>query len=79
MPKTIGELYDSILIKIEKAEESQSYQTGSGEQLVRGQLSTLYAERNRLLEKIERYGRNYIEGQNTSPTSDTAYASFSNE
>lgn len=76
MPKTIGELYDSILIKIEKAEESQSYQTGSGEQLVRGQLSTLYAERNRLLEKIERYGRNYIEGQNTSPTGDTSYASF---
>lgn len=76
MPKTIGELYDSILIKIEKAEESQSYQNGSGEQLVRGQLSTLYAERNRLLEKIERYGRNYIEGQNTSPTGDTAYASF---
>lgn len=76
MPKTIGELYDSILIKIEKAEESQSYQTGSGEQLVRGQLSTLYAERNRLLEKIERYGRNYIEGQNTTPAGDTSYASF---
>ncbi|MFY4859098.1 hypothetical protein ACOTVM_00935 [Aliarcobacter butzleri] len=76
MPKNIGELYDSILIKIEKAEESQSYQTGSGEQLVRGQLSTLYAERNRLLEKIERYGRNYIEGQNTAPTGDTSYASF---
>lgn len=76
MPKTIGELYDSILIKIEKAEESQSYQTGSGEQLVRGQLSTLYAERSRLLEKIERYGRNYIEGQNTTPTGDTSYASF---
>ena len=76
MPKTIGELYDSILVKIEKAEESQSYQTGSGEQLVRGQLSTLYAERNRLLEKIERYGRNYIEGQNTSPAGDTSYVSF---
>ena len=76
MPKTIGELYDSILIKIEKAEESQSYQTGSGEQLVRGQLSTLYNERNRLLEKIERYGRDYIEGQNTSPTGDTSFASF---
>ncbi|MFX4231481.1 hypothetical protein ACOL3F_11790 [Aliarcobacter butzleri] len=53
MARTIGELYDSILIKIEKAEESQSYQTGSGEQFTRGQLSTLYIERNRLLEKIE--------------------------
>ncbi|WP_026804690.1 hypothetical protein [Aliarcobacter lanthieri] len=76
MSRTLGEIYDSILIKIDKAEESQSYQTGSGEQLVRGQLSTLYAERNRLLEKIERYGRNYIEGQNTSPAGDTAYVSF---
>lgn len=76
MPKTIGELYDSILTKIEKAEEAQSYQTGSGEQLVRGQLSTLYNERNKLLEKIERYGRNYIEGQNTSPTGDISYVSF---
>ena len=76
MSKTLGQQYDSILIKIDKAEESQSYQTGSGEQLVRGQLSTLYAERNRLLEKIERYGRNYIEGQNTSPVGDTAYVSF---
>ena len=76
MSKTLGQQYDSILIKIDKAEESQSYQTGSGEQLVRGQLSTLYAERNRLLEKIERYGRNYIEGQNTSPAGDTAYVSF---
>ena len=46
MPKTIGELYDSILIQIEKAEESQSYQTSSGRQL-----STLYTERSRLLEK----------------------------
>ena len=76
MSKTLGQQYDSILIKIDKAEESQSYQTGSGEQLTRGQLSSLYAERNRLLEKIERYGRNYIEGQNTSPVGDTAYVSF---
>lgn len=76
MSKTLGQQYDSILIKIDKAEESQSYQTGSGEQLVRGQLSTLYAERNRLLEKIERYGRGYIEGQNTSPAGDTSYVSF---
>ncbi|WP_151950348.1 hypothetical protein [Aliarcobacter butzleri] len=76
MARTLGELYDSLLIKIDKAENSQSYQTGSGEQLVRGQLSTLYNERNKLLEKIERYGRNYIEGQNTSPTGDTSYVSF---
>lgn len=75
MSKTLGQQYDSILIKIDKAEESQSYQTGS-EQLTRGQLSSLYAERNRLLEKIERYGRNYIEGQNTSPAGDTSYVSF---
>ena len=76
MSKTLGQQYDSILIQIEKAQESQSYQTGSGEQLVRGTLFRLYEERNRLIEKIERYGRNYIEGQNTSPVGDTAYVSF---
>ncbi|OCL85737.1 hypothetical protein AAX26_01804 [Aliarcobacter thereius] len=76
MSKTIGQHYDSILIQIEKTQESQSYQTGSGDQLTRGQLSTLYAERNRLLEKIERYGRNHIEGQNTAPIGDIALVSF---
>ena len=76
MSKTLGEQYDSILIKIDEAEESQSYQTRSGEQLLRGTLFRLYEERDRLLSKIERYGRNYIEGQNTSPVGDTAYVSF---
>lgn len=76
MSKTLGQQYDSILIKIDKAEESQSYQTESGLQLIRGTLFRLYEERDRLLEKIERYGRNYIEGQNTSPVGDTAYVSF---
>jgi hypothetical protein len=33
MSKTLGQQYDSILIQIEKTQESQSYQTGSGEQL----------------------------------------------
>ncbi|QKF72780.1 hypothetical protein AFAEC_0589 [Aliarcobacter faecis] len=76
MARTIGELYDSILFQIEKTQESQSYQTESGAQLTRGQLSTLYAERNRLLEKIEQYGRNYIEGQNTAPIGDISLVSF---
>ena len=76
MSKTLGQQYDSILIQIEKTQESQSYQTGSGEQLVRRTLFRLYEERNRGEIKIERYGRNYIEGQNTSPVGDTSYVSF---
>lgn len=76
MAKTIGEQYDSILIKIDNAETVQSYQTGSGEQVTKANLTVLYKERDRLLEKIERYGRNYIEGQNTTPISDTSLVSF---
>ncbi|MFY9085369.1 hypothetical protein [Aliarcobacter cryaerophilus] len=76
MSKTLGQQYDSILIQIEKTQESQSYQTESGSQLIRGTLFRLYEERDRLLEKIERYGRSYIEGQNTTPAGDTAYVSF---
>ena len=76
MAKTIGEQYDSILTKIDAAENVQQYQTSSGEQITKGTLFRLYEERDRLLEKIERYGRNYIEGQNTSPIGDTSLVSF---
>lgn len=77
MAKTIGEQYDSILIKIDNAENVQQYQTSSGEQITKGTLFRLYEERDRLLEKIERYGRNYIEGQNTTPMGDVSLVSFS--
>lgn len=49
--KQLGQQYDSILIQIEKTQESQSYQKLVQVNNTRGQLSTLYAERNRLLEK----------------------------
>lgn len=77
MAKTLGEQYDSILIKIDNAENVQQYQTSLGEQITKGTLFRLYEERDRLLEKIERYGRNYIEGQNTTPMGDVSLVSFS--
>lgn len=77
MSKTLGEKYDSIETKIDAAENVQQYQTSSGEQITKGTLFRLYEERDRLLEKIERYGRNYIEGQNTIPMGDVSLVSFS--
>jgi hypothetical protein len=77
MSKTLGEKFDSIETKIDNAENVQSYQTGDGSQIVKGTLFRLYEERDRLLEKIERYGRNYIEGQNTTPMGDVSLVSFS--
>ncbi len=77
MAKTIGEQYDSILTKIDAAENVQQYQTSSGESITKGTLFRLYEERDRLLEKIERYGRNYIEGQNTTLMGDVSLVSFS--
>lgn len=77
MAHTLGQRYDSICIKIENTETAQSYNdSSSGKELSRGDLRTLYAERDRLLAKIERYGRNYIEGQNTTPVGDTSLVSF---
>ncbi len=77
MAKTLGEKYDSIETKIDAAESVQQYQTSSGEQITKGTLYRLYEERDRLLEKIERYGRNHIEGQNTTPMGDISLVSFS--
>lgn len=74
---TLGQRYDSVMTQIEKAETAQSYQTSSGEQLSRGTLFRLYEERDRLLDKISAYGRNYEEGMNTTPMGDTSLASFS--
>lgn len=76
MAKTLGERLDSLETKIDNAENVQSYQTGSGEQVVKGALFRLYEERDRLLDKISIYGRNYIEGQNTEPMGDTSLVSF---
>ncbi|WP_417327670.1 hypothetical protein [Halarcobacter sp.] len=73
---TLGEQYDQILTDIRKAQSSQSYQAGD-KQLARGTLFRLYEERDRLLNKINTYGRNYTEGQNTTPSGDTSLASFS--
>lgn len=75
LAKTVGEQYDQILTDIEKAQSSQSYQNGE-KQLSRGTLFRLYEERDRLLDKINAFGRNFIEGQNTEPLGDTSYASF---
>lgn len=77
MANTLGQRYDSLLIKIDNAENVQQYQTSSGESITKGTLFRLYEERDRLLEKIERYGRNHIEGQNTTPMGDVSLVSFS--
>jgi len=77
MAATLGDRYDSVMFQIEKAENSASYQTSSGDQLVRANLSQLYKERDRILAMIEKFGRNYTEGQSSSNYGDTALVSFS--
>lgn len=72
---TLGTQYDQILIDIKKAQSSQSYQNGE-KQMSRGTLFRLYEERDRLLDKINSYGRDYTEGKNTTPSGDTSFASF---
>ena len=72
---TLGDQYDQILIDIKKAQQSQSYQNGE-KQMARGALYRLYEERDRLLDKINTYGRNHTEGHATTPSGDTSFVSF---
>jgi len=74
--KTLGEQYEQILEDIRMAQGSQSLQYADGKQINRGALFRLYHERDNLLEKINTYGRNYIEGLNSEPSSDTSLVEF---
>ncbi len=75
MAKTLGEQLDETQDAISKALTAQSYQTGDTE-INRASLFRLEEREEKLIAKIERYGRNYIEGQNTSPIGDTSLVSF---
>ena len=76
MAQTLGERYDSLISKIDKAEDAQRMQKGE-HSVERGILFRLYEERDRVLEDINIFGRNYIPGQNTQPIGDTSLVSFS--
>jgi hypothetical protein len=72
---TLGERLEDINAKIDKAENAQLYQV-DGKQVSRGLLFRMYEERDRILEKISSFGRNYTEGADTLPTPDTSLVSF---
>lgn len=74
MALTLGQRLDDIQVKIDRAENAQSYQHGD-KQVNRGTLFRLYEREAELLKKIELHGRDYIEGQNT--TSKKAFANVS--
>lgn len=75
MSQTLGARYDELVIKISKAEDEQRMQKGDNS-VERGILFRLYAERDRVLQDISTFGRDYIPGQNTEPIGDTSYVSF---
>ena len=75
MAQTLGQRLESINTKIDKAETAQSYGQGDNN-ITRGNLSSLYQERDRIESKIESYGVNYIVGQNTTPKKAFANVSF---
>ena len=66
MAQTLGERYDELVAKISKMEEAHSFRKGENEKQNHS-INLLYSERDKVLAKIERYGRNYIEGSNTAP------------
>ena len=66
MTLTLGQRLDDIDAKIDKAENAQRSQLGD-KQIDRGSLAAMYKQREKIVLKIEAYGANYIEGQNTKP------------
>jgi FixJ family two-component response regulator len=73
--QTLGEQLDAVQDAITKTLTAQSYQKGDN-QISRAALSKLEAREEKLLAKIQAYGRNYIEGQNSEPIGDTSLVSF---
>ena len=76
MAQTLGQQLDEVQASITKTLTSQSYQNGD-KQNSRAALFRLENREETLLAKIELYGRDYIPGQNTRPTSMQASVQFS--
>lgn len=66
MAKTLGEQLDEIQDSLSAVRKAISYQHGDRE--VKRSYDDLLAEKEAILKKIERYGRDYVEGANTAPT-----------
>lgn len=66
MSKTLGEQLSAVQNAIEAVLTSQSYKLG-GREMTRADLEVLYAREDRLEAKIEKYGCDYIPGQNKTP------------
>ncbi len=76
MAKTLGQQLDEIQVAIEAVTTSQSYEM-NGRKLTRADLGDLDRREDKLISKIELYGRNYIPGSNTTPMKMTANVRFS--
>lgn len=65
MAKTLLQQLESVQTAIEAVLSSQSYKL-NGRELTRADLDVLYSREDRLEAKINRYGPDYIPGQNVS-------------
>lgn len=66
MALTLGQQLESVQNAIEAVLSSQSYKM-NGKELTRADLDMLQAREDRLESKINRYGSDYIPGQNVEP------------
>lgn len=66
MAKTLLQQLESVQNAIDAVLSSQSYKM-DGRELTRADLDVLYSREDRLEAKINRYGPDYIPGQNVSP------------
>lgn len=66
MAQTLGQQLDEIQDSLSAARKAISYKRGDKE-LTRS-YNLLLSEKKEVLSKIERHGRDYLEGQNTTTT-----------
>ena len=76
MAKTLGQRLDAVQDAIALVEQGQEYKIADRE-LKRVSYSQLTQREDKLIHKINMYGRDYIEGQNTTPLKMQAHVQFS--
>ena len=74
MAQTLGEQLIDIQTNLEAARKSTAYKMGDRE--LQRSYSLLLQEKESILNKIDTYGSNYIEGQSSTPKKAFSHVSF---
>jgi hypothetical protein len=75
-PLTLGQQLQEVNAAISAVLKRKEYTTSDGITFKSEDLSQLRGLKREILENINSFGANYVEGQETTPSGDTSYVSF---